>query len=50
MVDVSNYNFTSMKDKTVKLEESFINTYVDENFESDITISYMHHMHRIIYA
>ena len=30
MVDVSNYDFKSITDKTDKLEESFINSYVDE--------------------
>ena len=30
MVDVSNYDFTYITDKTVKLEESFINLYVDK--------------------
>ena len=50
MVDVINYNFTFTKDKTVKLEESFINTYVDKIFESDSAIISMHQMRRIIYA
>ena len=50
MVDVINYDFTSMKDKTVKPEESFINTYVDEKFESDSATSSMRRMRIIIYA
>ena len=50
MVDVINYNFTFTKDKTVKLEESFINTYVDKIFESDSAIISMRQMRRIIYA
>ena len=33
MVDVSNYDFNIIKDKTVNLEESFINSYVDEYLE-----------------
>ena len=48
MVDVSNYNFTSMKDKTVEPEESFINTYVNESFESDSAISSIRRMRRIL--
>ena len=38
MVDVSNYDFRSITDKTVKPEEFFINSYVDEEFESDNVI------------
>ena len=38
MVDASNYDFTCIIDKTVKPEESFINSYVDECLESDSVI------------
>ena len=41
MVDVSNCDFTYLTDKTVKSEESFINSYFNECLESDITISSM---------
>ena len=50
MVDIINYNITFVKDKTVKPEESFINTYVDEKFESDSATSSMRRMRIIIYA
>ena len=30
MVDASNYNFTYLTNKTVKLKESFINVYAEE--------------------
>ena len=39
MVDVSNYVFKSLTDKIVRLEESFINSYVDKCLESDSKIS-----------
>ena len=38
MVYVSNYDFVYITDKTVKPEESFINSYVNECLESDSTI------------
>ena len=50
MVDIINYNITFVKDKTVKPEESFIHTYVDERFESDSAISSMCQMRIIIDA
>ena len=49
MVDVINYKFTSMRDKTVKPEESFIITYADKSFESNSATSSMRQMSRIIY-
>ena len=39
MVDVRNYDFNIITDKTVKAEESFINLYVDECLKSEIKIS-----------
>ena len=33
MVDVSNYEFTYLADKTVKTEESFNNTYINKCLE-----------------
>ena len=50
MVDVKKYNFKSITDKTVKPEESFLNLYVNECFESDNTISSTRIMRRILYA
>ena len=49
MADVSNYNFKSIKYKTVKPEESFVNSYVDEYFESDTAISSTCRIHIILY-
>ena len=48
MVDVSNYSFNLITDKTVKTEESLINLYVDECLESKSAISAMHRMRRIL--
>ena len=39
MVDVDNYNFNILTAKTFKPEESFINAYVSECFESEGAIS-----------
>ena len=50
MVDVNNYDFKSITDKTVKPEEYFINSYVDECIKYDSVISSTHRMHRILYA
>ena len=50
MVDLSNYNFNLIMDKTVKPEESFINSYVNECLESDIIISAAHRMCTILDA
>ena len=50
MVDVSNYNFKSITDKTVKLEESFVNSYVEECFEFDNTKISTRRMRRILYV
>ena len=50
MVDVSNYGFKYMTDKTVKPEESFVNLYVDECFKSNNTISSTLRMLIILYA
>ena len=48
MEDVSNYDFLSIIDKTVKPEESFINSYVDKSLEPDSVISLTLQMRRII--
>ena len=50
MVDVRNYNFKSIKDKTVKPEESFVNSYVDECFEYFNAIKSIRRMRIISYA
>ena len=50
MVDVDNYDFNILKAKTFKPEESFINTYVSECFESDSAIRATHIMRRILDA
>ena len=50
MVDVSNYNFKSITEKTVKPEESFVNLYVDKCLESVNTIKSTCRMRRILYA
>ena len=50
MIDVSNYNFTYITDITVKPEESFINSYIDEYFESKIEISSTRRIFRILDA
>ena len=38
MVDVSNYSFNLITDKTLKTEESLINSYVEKCLESDSKI------------
>ena len=48
MVDINNYGFNILTGKTVKPEESFINTYVDECFESESAINATHRMRRIL--
>ena len=50
MVDVSNYYFVSITDKTFKPKESFINSYVDKCLESYCAIISMCRMRIIIYA
>ena len=50
MVDVRNYDFNIIMAKTVKPEESFINSYVDECFESNSAISETQIMRRILDA
>ena len=44
IVYLSNYNFKSISDKTVKPEEYFINAYVSELFEYESAISATHRM------
>ena len=48
MLDVSNYDFKSVTDKTVKTEESFVNSYVNECLKSDSAINLTHRMRRIL--
>ena len=50
MVDISNCNFTSITDKTVKLEEYFIKLYVNKFLESESAISSTQRIHRILDA
>ena len=50
MVDVTNYDFNRITDKTVKPEESFINLYVDECLEPESAISATRIMRRIVYS
>ena len=50
MVDVNNYDFNIVTSKIVKLEESFINAYVNECFEYESAISATHKMRRILDA
>ena len=38
MIDLSNQHFTYITDKTVKLEESFINSYFEECLKSESKI------------
>ena len=48
MVDTSNYDFNIIRYKTVKLEESFISSYVNECLESESEISATRRMRRIL--
>ena len=48
MVDVTNYSFWFITDKTVKQEKSFVNAYVDKRFESENAISSKLRMRRIL--
>ena len=50
MFEVRNYYFKSITDKTVKPEESFINSYIEEEFESGNAIKPTHRMRRILDA
>ena len=50
MVDVINYEFTSITDKTVRLEGSFINLYVNECLKSNNAIISTHSMRIILDA
>ena len=50
MFYVSNYNFKSIIDKTVKPEESFFNLYIDKCHESDSAINSTRIMRRILDA
>ena len=50
MVDVINYDFKAITDKTVKTEESFVNLYVNKCLESDSSISSTQRMHKILDA
>ena len=48
MLGVSNYEFKSITDKTVKLQEYFVNSYVDEWLKSDSAINSTRRMRRIL--
>ena len=48
MVDVINHDFKYITDKTVKLEELFVNSYVDKLLESNSPISSTHRIRRIL--
>ena len=48
MVDVRNYDFNIITDKTVKPEESFINLYVDKCLEYESAINATRRMHKIL--
>ena len=50
MVDVRNYDLNIITDKTVKPEESFINSYVDEFLGSESALSATNIISRIIDA
>ena len=50
MVDVSNYSFKYITDKTVKPEESFVNSYVEECLESESAINSTCRMCRMLDA
>ena len=50
MVDISNYGFKSITDRTVKPEESFVNLYADKCLESESEISSTRRMRRILDA
>ena len=50
MVDINNNNFNSITAKTVKPEESFIDLYVNEWFESKSAISATRRICRILDA
>ena len=50
MIDVRNYEFKSITDKTVKPKESFINLYIDGDFKSENAIESTHRMRRILDA
>ena len=47
MVGVINHDFKYITDKTVKLEELFVNSYVDKLLESNSPISSTHRIRRI---
>ena len=50
MVDVSTYEFQPLTEDRVKLEEPFINSYVDESLEYEGTISSTYRICRILDA
>ena len=50
MVDVSKYEFTPITYKTIKLEEYFINSYVNKCLKSETAMSSTYRIRRIIYA
>ena len=50
MVDARNYDYKYITDKAVKPKEYFINSYVNELFEPNSTISSIRRMRRILDA
>ena len=48
MVDLTDYNFKPLTGKVIKPEESFINFYVDECFESERTVRSTRIIRRIL--
>ena len=48
MVYVTDYSFKHLMEEIIKPEEYFINPYVDECFESEITVSSTRKMRRIL--
>ena len=50
MADTRNYDYTPLMDKRIKPEESLLNPYVDECFESENMINPTRRMLRILDA
>ena len=50
ILDINNYDFNVLIAKTVKPQESFINAYINECFESESAISATRRMRRILDA
>ena len=50
MAELSNYDFKYLTENTVKPEESFVHSYVDECLKAECSISSTCRMHRILDA